>query len=280
MTDTALHTAHPTAPAAPAPGTTPPLFSPANLALSPPANLRDLGGIAIGSGAIRAGFAWRADDLSLIDDASAQQLLEDGLSSVIDLRSVAEVEITGRGVLGSQPVAYHHVPFMASISQAVDDSTDRAGMWDQSRFAQMYIGLFENAAPQIVTALAVIAHSPGATAFHCAAGQDRTGVLAAALLLCLDACPEDIAADYAKTGENIDKVAQRVRPVIEPVMARMGVNMDAAARAAGRAEYSHAPMLGLLEYLHATYPDPLQPLYAAGLSDQLRDRLRQRALLT
>ena len=34
------------------------------LPLSPPANLRDLGGIAISGGTTRADFAWRADDRS------------------------------------------------------------------------------------------------------------------------------------------------------------------------------------------------------------------------
>ncbi|AWH92490.1 tyrosine-protein phosphatase [Dietzia lutea] len=248
------------------------------LPLSPPVNLRDLAGIPILGGITRPGFAWRADDLSLADDASARRLVGNGLSAVVDLRSVAEVEVTGRGVLGSLPVAYHHVPFMASIGTAMKDAAIREDAWDQSRFADMYIGLFENAAPQIVTALAVIAHSPGATVFHCAAGQDRTGVLAAALLLCLGAETEHIVRDYARTGENIDRVSARVRPVIEPVMARMGVRLDPAARAATRTVYSEAPIRGLLEHLHTAYPDPLQPLRGAGLTDGLCERLRRRAL--
>ena len=248
------------------------------LPLSPPANLRDLGGIAISGGTTRADFAWRADDLSMIDDASATRLMSAGLSTVIDLRSIAETEITGRGLLGAYPVAYHHVPFMASISSAVDHVADPSEMWDQSRFAQMYISLFENAAPQIVTAMAVIAHAPGAAVFHCAAGQDRTGVLAAALLLTVGADSDAIVTDYAETGHNIAAVSVRVRPVIEPMMARLGLQMDVAARAAVRTEYSRAPMLGLLEHLRTTYTDPLQPLYDAGLTTGLVDQLRRRAL--
>lgn len=256
-----------------------PNTSPTSLPLSPPANLRDLGGITIREGRIRTGFVWRADDLSMVDEVSAQQLVDDGLTTVIDLRSVAETEITGRGLLGTHPVSYHHVPFMASISTAMDHASDGAGSWDQSQFATMYISLFTSAAPQIVSALAIIAHSPGAAVFHCAAGQDRTGVLAAALLLSLGADTQDIVTDYAKTGANIDKVSLRVRPVIEPMMARLGMQMDAAARAAGRTEYSHAPMLGLLQHLSTTYTDPLQPLYDAGLTTGLREQLQRRALM-
>ena len=247
------------------------------LPLSPPANLRTLGGITIPGGAIRSGFAWRADDLSTIDDASAQRLVSDGLSTVIDLRSVAETEITGRGLLGSYPINYHHVPLMASISSAVDH-IDPSAMWDQSRVADMYISLFEHAAPQIVAALAIVAHAPGTPVFHCAAGQDRTGVLAAALLLAVGAGSDDIVADYAATGQNIAAVSVRVRPVIEPMMARMGVQIDPAARAAMRTDYSRAPILGLLEHLRSNYSRPLQPLFAAGLTSDLVDVLRRRAL--
>lgn len=248
------------------------------LPLSPPANLRDLGGITIHGGRTRPGFAWRADDLSMVDDASARRLVDDGLTTIIDLRSLAEIEITGRGLLGSHRIAYHHIPFMASISEAAEHSPSGADMWDQSRFARMYIHLFENAAPQIVSSLAIIAHSPGASVFHCAAGQDRTGVLAAALLLSLGAAPEDIVTDYAKTGANIAAVSLRVRPVIEPMMARLGMRTDAAARAATRTEYSHEPMLGLLRHLDAAYADPLQPLIDAGLTPGLREQLQRKAL--
>lgn len=269
MTVTASAPATEAAPAGAAPAT--------GLPLSPPANLRDLGGIAIPGGTTRAGFAWRADDLSMVDAASARRLVEEGVSTVIDLRSVAETELTGRGLLGTYPVNYHHVPFMASVSTAVQH-TDPSDMWDQSRFASMYISLYESAAPQIVSAMAVVAHAPGTPVFHCAAGQDRTGVLAAALLLAVGAGDDDIVTDYARTGPNIGAVSDRVRPVIEPMMARMGLQLDPAARAAMRTEYSRAPMLGLLEHLRAGYSDPLEPLFDAGLTPGLVERLRRRAL--
>ncbi len=275
MTATVPTTSAPTAAsAAPVTATA---TAPAALPLTPPANLRDLAGITIPGGTTRAGFAWRADDLSTIDEASAERLVADGLSTVIDLRSAAELDITGRGLLGTLPVNYHHVPFMTSINAAVEH-TDPSDMWDQSRFADMYISMFENAAPQIVTAMAVIAHAPGTPVFHCAAGQDRTGVLAASLLLAVGAGSSDIVDDYARTGENIAAVAVRVRPVIEPMMARFGMQLNAAARAAVRTEYSRAPMLGLLDHLHATYARPLQPLYDAGLTTDLVETLRRRAL--
>lgn len=243
--------------------------------LSEPVNLRDLGGVPITGGVLRAGVVLRADDLAITTDDFADRLLADGLRAVIDLRSVDEVGCTGRGPLGARTtVTYHHVPLLTSIAEAGDDADE---LVDQSRFGRMYLRMYEGAATQLVTCLAIIAYTPGAVAFHCAAGQDRTGVLAAALLLVLGADHEDIVADYARTGENSVAVMARIAPVMAPLMRRLGLDLDEAARAAVRAGFSTAPMRALLTGLVARHGDPLGPLRAAGLTDGLVAQLRERA---
>ncbi|MDT0276258.1 tyrosine-protein phosphatase [Blastococcus goldschmidtiae] len=244
--------------------------------LSAPVNLRHLGGVEIPGGTIRDDFVIRADDLSLADEDSATRLVQSGVATVIDLRSAAEVGATGRGPLGRMPVAYHHLPFLGSIGSAgLPAASD---VFDQSRFEAMYIRMYEEAAPRIVTALAVIATAPGTTAFHCAAGQDRTGVLAASLLLALGAEHEAIVEDYARTAVNSQAVMDRIAPVMTSFLAELGIDLDQAARAAMRTEFSPAPMQGLLRHLSSTYADPLAPLRAAGLTDGLVAMLRERAL--
>lgn len=246
-------------------------------ALSTPVNLRDLGGIPVAAGTIREGFAIRADDLSTITAPDAERLVERGLRAVVDLRSADEVALTGRGPLGEQrAVTYHHVPFMADIGSA--SAEDPAELLEQHRFGRMYLRMYEGAAPQVVTALAVIAHSPGAVAFHCAAGQDRTGVLAAALLLALGADEDAVVADYTRTGENSAAIMARLAPVMQPLMSRFGFDLDEAARAATRTAFSPEPMRSLLATLAERHGDPLAPLRSAGLTDGLVARLRERAL--
>ncbi|ORL73426.1 tyrosine-protein phosphatase [Prescottella equi] len=249
-----------------------------DLVLSAPANLRDLGGIATSDGVVRPGFAIRADDLSLADPDSAARLAEGGLTAVVDLRSPDEVRITGRGPLAELPVTYHHVPFIASVAETTREAAHASDVLDQSTFAAMYIRMFETAAPRIVTALSIIAHSPGAVAFHCAAGQDRTGVLAASLLLALGADHDAIVSDYIATGPNSESIADRTRQVVGPLLSVLGIDLDDAARAALRTEFSPEPMRGLLAYLDGTYSDPLEPLRRAGLGDALLFRLRERAI--
>ncbi|NHI15972.1 tyrosine-protein phosphatase [Microbacterium excoecariae] len=244
-----------------------------DLPLSAPVNLRDLGGIPMAGGTVRTGFAIRTDDLATVDPATAADLVDGGLAAVIDLRSHQETAFTGRGALAEQPVTYHHLPFMASVG----DAGSSAEAFDQASFGQMYIRMYEQAAPRIVASLAVIATAPGATAFHCAAGQDRTGVLAASLLLALGAPHEAIVADYARTGENSPRIMQRLAPVMGPIMAQHGYDLTDAAKAATRAEFSPEPMRQLLAHLENGYADPLVPLREAGLTDGLVATLRERA---
>lgn len=254
--------------------------TPPAIQLSAPVNLRDLGGIPVAGGTVREGFAIRADDLAIATPEVADALVEAGLRTVIDLRSADEVTITGRGPLGARTaVNYHHVPFMADIGQASDVPLDDPA-FGQATFEQLYVRMYEGAAAQIVTALAIIAHAPGTVAFHCAAGQDRTGVLAASILLVLGAEHDDIVADYTRTGENSAAIMERIAPVMTPLMKKFGYDLDRAARAATRSEFSSAPMRGLLGVLAGRHGDPLAPLRAAGLTDGLVTRLRERALTT
>lgn len=244
--------------------------------LSAPVNLRDMGGIPIADGILREGLVLRADDLALADEATASRLVEGGLAAIIDLRSAGELANTGRGPLGRLRVAYHHLPFMDTLDSSAQ--VPGSDILDQSTFAAMYIRMYETAAARIVAALAVIATAPGTTAFHCAAGQDRTGVMAASLLLALGAKHDAIIEDYARTSANSSAIMARLAPVMGPMMEALGIEMDEAARASMRKEFSPQPMEGLLHHLSTSYRDPLEPLHRAGLNDAIIAMLRERAL--
>ncbi|WP_261166706.1 tyrosine-protein phosphatase [Microbacterium sp. Marseille-Q6965] len=248
------------------------------LVRSAPVNLRDMGGIRVAGGEIRQGFAIRADDLSLITDEVASELVEAGLTSVIDLRSNLETRITGRGPLADHAVTYHHVSLMPDIRRGITRE-DLVSRDYRGTYAPMYVALFENAAPLIVNALAVMATAPGTVAFHCAAGKDRTGVLAASLLLALDATDDEIVADYGRTGPNVPAILQRTRAVVGPMMRALGVEIDAAALAAGEQDFHEDAMRRTLDALRERHDgDALAPVRRAGLNEALIDMLRQRAL--
>ena len=247
------------------------------LILSAPVNLRDLGGIAIDGGVLRPGLAIRTDDLAYVTAEVADELLAGGLTAIIDLRSPLEVAVTGRGPLGEHPVAYHHLPLIADVGASMD--REHPALTHEA-MGLMYLRMVEGAAPQLVTALNVIAHTPGATAFHCAAGRDRTGVLAAMLLLALGAGDDDIVADYARTGDNMVAIMARTAPVMGAMWKALGFDLDAreASSSALLEGSMDVSMRSLLDTLRAQHGDPLAPLRTAGLSDATVARLRERAL--
>ncbi|WP_411374519.1 tyrosine-protein phosphatase [Arthrobacter sp. MPF02] len=246
-----------------------------DIELSAPVNLRDLGGTPIAGGVLRDGLALRADDLSVITERDAGMLVDAGLAAVIDLRTHDEAALTGRGPLAGHPVAYHHLPLMESIRAGMSDGGTR--VIEHVAMGEMYARMVEGAAAQLTTALGIIAFAPGATAFHCAAGRDRTGVLAAVLLLALGSEDDDIVADYARTHANMPAIMQRMRPTMGALMARLGFDLDAMA-----VSFPDQPMdismHTMLARLRERHGDALAPLRAAGLDDGIMNRLWERAL--
>lgn len=241
--------------------------------LSVPVNIRDLGGIPIAGGTLCSGMALRADDLSTITPTFARGLIDDDLSTVIDLRSAEEVTLTGRGPLGVLPVTYHHIPLITDLSSTMRN----ADAWFTPRdYGTNYATMVETSAAPLVTALAIMAFSPGTTAFHCAAGKDRTGVLAASLLLILGASDEAIVTDYARTEPNLTRIHERLIPVMGPLFTHMGYDIEGPARAATDTRFDATAMSHMLELLRTGHGDPLGPLRAAGLSDNLIAALRTR----
>lgn len=246
-----------------------------DIELSAPVNLRDLGGIAIHGGVLRDGFAIRTDDLAYVTRDAADALLASGVTAIIDLRSPVEVSATGRGLLAEHAVAYHHLPLIASVAESMSGDRQAFG---PAAMGEMYVRMVESAAPQLVTALNVIAYTPGATAFHCAAGRDRTGVLAAMLLLVLGASDEDIVADYARTAENMAAILERTSPVMGAMWKALGIEHDAHDLGALLDEPMDGSMRLLLDELRDRHGDALQVLRKAGLGADTVARLRERAL--
>ena len=170
-------------------------------------NFRDLGGYRAAAGrSVRWGRLYRSDSLGKLAVASAtdrQRFLDLGLRTVIDLRYPWEIEARGR-VPESLGAAYHNL----SIEHRTYDQSALGPEVDTATcLAERYAEVTLDGVAELRQALAVIAaDDSGPLVFHCAAGKDRTGIVAALVLALLGVSEEDIVADFALTGLATDRL--------------------------------------------------------------------------
>lgn len=161
--------------------------------LDGPANFRDLGGYETDHGRrVRSGRVFRSDSLSFMSDEDVRHVTEVlGLRTVVDLRAGREVEQFTHGPLEALPVTVWHVPI-------VDETRRDASVWSNGEIValdDLYLMMLERFGHRFVAVLDIIAAGDSQpVVFHSAAGKDRTGVLAALLLLALGV-PEDVVVD-------------------------------------------------------------------------------------
>jgi protein-tyrosine phosphatase len=176
------------------------------IVLSGPVNFRDLGGYETAEGQmVRWRRLFRSDSLGPVTAEDARVLTgELGLVAVVDLRTGREVEREGRGGLADVALHYHHIPLVDDV----EDDPDRP--WDNT-LHEAYAHMLGKRAARLSEALEVIADEVAEhpTVFHCVAGKDRTGIMAALVLGLLGVSDEDIVADYALTQEVMGAMIER-----------------------------------------------------------------------
>jgi protein-tyrosine phosphatase len=171
---------------------------------------------------------YRADGLyrATPDDVAVIESL--GLRTVIDLRT--DGELAERGSYQPHTSAgFHHVPVL-DLTWSVTDHPEYEQ--DIEFLVWAYRDMLRLGSQRIADAFHLLA-APGAlpAVFHCAAGKDRTGLLAALLLGTLGVIDEDIRADYALTQDGMARMrawAQGAYPTMFSAMADVPSAMLAA----------------------------------------------------
>jgi protein-tyrosine phosphatase len=175
------------------------------LDLDGPLNFRDLGGYPVGrDGFVRPGLLYRSDGLDTLTPADTQLLMNViELSTVVDLRSEEELARTGPSLLEQGGVAVHHLPIVDRTQQFFGDG--------EPRISAAYLRIISDAAERFAAAVQLLADVDGPVVFHCAAGKDRTGLLAAFVLDILGVDDDIIADDYALTAAIMPAFRQRIQ---------------------------------------------------------------------
>jgi protein-tyrosine phosphatase len=204
----------------------------ATLTTRPLVNLRDFGGIRVEGGSVRPAVLWRADDLTISPREEVAALTALGLSSVLDLRSTPEVAHSPHRLAGELGVAAHHLPLAEMAVHPLALIEVAPSMTSPADVGRWYAGLVRSHIHEVAEGLEVIGGSTGGVLFHCAAGKDRTGILAAVVLQLLGADRSVIVEDYARTEQNLSAIFDRLAHSAYGRSSRSEIESDDARRTA------------------------------------------------
>ena len=248
-----------------------------SLGLNTAANARDLGGYRTAEGrTVRSGVALRAEALVRLDDADLETLTAIGVRQVVDLRGlnevqengsdrlpgldpvdIATVELTdGVAVVEGDAIRLLHLPVyspdhdiyveLREVLGSQDAAAQRALLGDgggERIMTEMYRWFVTD--PVIRTRFAetvrLLADQAGTPVlFHCTAGKDRTGWVAAIVLTALGVDRDTVYADYLLTNERSAATMGRIMEMftsrriladpslIRPVLSARAAYLDAS----------------------------------------------------
>jgi protein-tyrosine phosphatase len=207
------------------------------------------------------GVLVRSDSVVHLTPAGRDAMTAYGVTTVIDLRSDSEVLASPNPFANGSGYAttYLHLPLIDDpMMVKLGDAIDMYGR---------YLMMLDRRQEAFRDIFSAIAGADGAVVFHCFAGKDRTGMVAAMLLSLAGVAPEAIAADFAETDAQLAKKYQEWLDAAEP------------ERRKQMREDLHCPperMLGVLDHVNETWGGVEAYLEAAGVEPADIDRVGSR----
>jgi protein-tyrosine phosphatase len=215
------------------------------------------------------GRVYRSDMFHRMTEADRQRLRQLGLRTVIDLRSTAEITRWGR--FDHHEVDFHHHPLFEEGTTKLGP-LPTLGDPEPDDKAGVYLLFAEEGATALAGALRVLAGGSLPAVFHCAAGKDRTGILAALLLTALGVPEETVLGDYQLTEASLPRQTDWMS-VNEPEEAEALANRPPWLLAAPA-----YVMRAFLDGLTARHGSPLGYLADIGIGDDVVAELQHRLL--
>ncbi|MGN6791703.1 MAG: tyrosine-protein phosphatase, partial [Streptosporangiaceae bacterium] len=171
------------------------------------ANVRDLGGLRTRDRRrTRYGLIYRGDSLDSITPADSKILFDKlDIATIVDLRTAAETEL--------KELSFPAQRYRFSVLAEGRLGREPFPSDDPAELAKVYLNNLEGGRGAIKQTFEVIAENLQAgvpTLFHCAAGRDRTGIMAALLLDTVDVTFGEIARDYVQSNRNARRVTKKL----------------------------------------------------------------------
>lgn len=234
-------------------------------------NFRDLGGYRTHDGRT---VAWRrlfrSAALHQITDRDIARLKQEiGPRAVIDLRRLRNPDKNPEPLLLEGIGArYYPLPFRPESAAYLEDEAKAHP--NATHMGEIYLDRISEPpfGKRLVDALEIIAERDNhPLVFHCTAGKDRTGVLAAMVLAAVGIVDEDVVEDYALSA-----------PLMKDIRERMISDPDTAQAVKDQPdlhwEASAESMTAFLSLLRRAYGSVDGYLKANGARSSLVDRLK------
>lgn len=181
-------------------------------------NFRELGGYEAKDGRrIKSGLLYRSGNLSRLTESDKKVISNLGITNICDLRDDDEIEKHPDPVM--EGVKWNHVPII-NDEKAIRQAGDLGQFQNElihSKPGEMLVGLNRRmvanttAFERIFRLLLAEPEKP--MLFHCMAGKDRTGAVAALLLSALGVDRGVIEADYLYTNNNLDEMQKGFKAI-------------------------------------------------------------------
>lgn len=242
-------------------------------------NFRDFGDYAAGEGRLKRGVLFRAAHQAEATDTDLEALAALGIVTLVDLRRPNERERspsrrwTGftAQVIDNELGATGPDPWLEFITSAeLTEASVHTYMDEYYRrlpFKERHIDLFRRY-------FLALAEAKGPALIHCAAGKDRTGVLAALTHHIAGVGDDDIIDDYLLTNDPT-RFARRGQSYMDHIEAATGRRPpEAAMRAAMGVEARYlAEAIAVMKAAHGSLDGYLDA--AVGIDAATREKVRK-----
>lgn len=231
-------------------------------------NFRDLGGHSTqDGGTVVTGRLYRADGLGRLGAEGIAMLREMRVVSVIDLREEKEVANIPDAVdgLGAR---YSHMPLLGNRYFPLDANIPDRIVLEPPSLPALYAAMIETAGPRFVDVITHLSEVENdAAVFHCSAGKDRTGLIAAFVLSLLGVERGAVIQDYALTEEYL---GEEFRAALRSHFTSAGISTVSTMATDAKPEW----LADVLDRLDRDHGGVEGYLVDHGLRNGIADRLR------
>jgi protein-tyrosine phosphatase len=170
-------------------------------------NFRDVGGYRTSEGTkTRWRALFRSDGLHLLTSTDRRDLGALGLSSVIDLRTAAEVAI--QGTVPAVATTVHQLP----LGTVLPGHAGQPSAAEPARIAEAYGATLAAGVETVMEILAILTDPSSYPAVICCpAGTDRTGIVSALILAIIGVPDYLVISDFAASREATIRRVGRMR---------------------------------------------------------------------